>query len=81
VFLLAMCQHRKILQQHEELQISPGHSDTRMTANQMVTQARLENVNMIVAIIGGVIGIILSILAAIKFVTWLQERRRAARKV
>jgi hypothetical protein len=76
----AMCQHRKLLQQQQELRTNPGHSESNSTANQVVTQASLENANMIVGIIGGVLGIILSIFAFIKFWSWLHERLRAAQK-
>jgi hypothetical protein len=79
--LPAPSRYRKLLQQRGELQTTPGHSYSNSTASQVVTQASLENANMIVAILVGVVTIIGGILGVIKFLSWWQERQQALQRV
>jgi hypothetical protein len=72
----ALSKYRKLLQQHGELQTNPGHSYSNSTTSQVVTQASLENTEMIIAIVAGVIAIIGSIIAVIRYLYQWQVRQQ-----
>jgi hypothetical protein len=74
--LPALSKCRKLLQQQGELRTNPGHSYSNSTTGQVVTQASLENTEMIIAIVAGVIAIIGSIIAVIRYLYQWQVRQK-----
>jgi hypothetical protein len=79
--LPALSKNRTLLQQQGELQTHSGHSYSNSTTSQVVTQASLENTELIIAIVAGVVTIIGGIIGFIKFLHWWKKRQQATSRV